>query len=128
MHPARGADLTATIMEVFWREATDAGRVGVPVIIPTGLDIAHFRAHTTWPYQPLVEALALRRVPVLDLGPIIEEKTRGAELSEFFAQGDISRHFGAKGYQLVAEAVEAHLRAINAPMPIPAGAPQDHAP
>lgn len=123
-HHAHGAQLTGAIMEAFWRETQDQGRIGVPVIIPTGLDIEYFRKTGKWAYQPLVDDLASRGVPVLDLGPIIEERSRGGALSEYFAQADISRHFSAKGYRLVAEAVRERVAAFG-----PSDAPaQEHAP
>lgn len=110
-HPAQGTRLTASILETFWREATEAGRIGVPVIIPTGLDIEYFREHQTWPYAPLVEELTRRSVPVLDLGPTLEAQMRPEELSHFFAKGITSSHFSERGYRLVAEAIEHHLSA-----------------
>lgn len=113
-HPAQGAELTAAIMERFWREATAQGRIGVPVIIPTGLDIEYFRKRDAWPYQGLLDDLKRRGVPVLDLGPIVEAETRGADLKEYFALGEVSRHFNARGYKVAAEAIYHHLTDIGA--------------
>ena len=113
-HPARGAELTAAIMERFWNDARAEGRIGVPVIIPTGLDIEFFREKGTWPYQPLTDDLTRRGVPVVDLGPVVEQASRGEDLSAFFARGDISRHFSERGYRVVAEGIHAHLVAIGA--------------
>lgn len=110
-HPARGTQLTASILESFWHEATASGRVGVPVIIPTGLDIEYFRKHQSWPYGPLVEELTKRSVPVLDLGPILEARMHPEPLPYYFAKGITSSHFSERGYRLVAEEIERHLRA-----------------
>jgi len=113
-HPGNGTRLTASIMETFWREAAASGRTGVVMIIPTGLDIAYFRAHQKWPYAPLVQELQRRAVPFLDLGPFMEERTRGEQLETFFlASEGTSGHFNARGYRLLAEGVKAYLDSLK---------------
>jgi len=111
-HPAHGTQLTGAIMEAFYRDATAMGRIPVPIIIPTGLDLVYFQKHNRWTYAPLLEELRTRGVPVLDVGPYIEEHTRGQNLADFFALGRVSSHFNDRGYRLVADALRDHLKAM----------------
>lgn len=110
-HPAQGVRLTAAILETFWREAGASGRTGLPVLMPTGLDLAYQRRHGRLPYQPLCDELARRGVPVLDLGPLLAAAMAGQPIEHYYSGGDPGRHPNAAGYALVAEAVAAHLEA-----------------
>lgn len=108
-HTAGGTLLTATILETFWREATASGRMALPVLMPTGLDLVHLRRHGQLPYQALADELDRRGVPALDLGPLLAKAMADEPIEAFYSDADPGRHPNARGYALVANAIAAHL-------------------
>ncbi|MCU0755954.1 MAG: hypothetical protein MUE46_12650 [Xanthomonadales bacterium] len=112
-HPAQGVKLSAAILEAFWREALVSGRTGLPVLMPTGLDLAYQRRHGRLPYQPLGDELARRGVPVLDLGPPLAAAMAGQAIEDYYSGGDLGRHPNARGYALIADRIAAHLATLE---------------
>lgn len=110
-HPAAGTALTAAILEAFWREAAASGRIGIPVLMPTGLDLRYQRLHGHLPYQPLAAELARRDVPALDLGPLLAEAMQGHAIEHYYSGGDPGGHPNAAGYALIAHLLAEHLEA-----------------
>lgn len=119
-HPARGTAVTAGILAQFAGEARTRGRVPVVLVLPTGRDIADFRARGVWSYAPLAAELDRRGLAWLDAGVAIERRLAGRDPAEIFGGGDLGRHFNEEGYRLLAEIVHEHLVASGA-VPPPVG-------
>jgi hypothetical protein len=70
-HPAQALLITASIMELFFKEGKAQGRRPYIVLIPRVHDLEEFQKKRAWIYQPLIDQLEQRRVAYFNLGPEI---------------------------------------------------------
>jgi hypothetical protein len=107
-HPSGALALTAAIMRRFHADATRAGRVPILAVIPDVEELGRFRREGTWTYQSLLDLLAEKGLPCLNLGPGLLERLGSRELREL-AGG--RKHYNAEGYRMVAQVVFDHMAA-----------------
>ena len=104
-HSSRALQLTAAIIGRFIDVAKERGKAPVVVIMPTTLDIAHFRRSGRWSYRPLVEMLSRRGIGVIDIGVQITGPAGDRRPEVLFA----NVHFNEEGNAAVAGIVHAGL-------------------
>jgi hypothetical protein len=108
-HPSRGAELTAAIIERFWRTAIERGRHPAVVIIPTDWDLARLAEDGVLLHRALNDGLERRGIPFVDATPEIVERFGGLPPDSFYAGGWRWGHFSEEGYAVLADIVFAHL-------------------
>jgi hypothetical protein len=68
-NPSQAVKITLAIMEAFYREARQRGQQPVILIIPTHIDLAYYRRHRIWIYQPITDYLTKKGLDFIDAGP-----------------------------------------------------------
>lgn len=68
-HPSRALAVTQAIIEDFCALARTRGKQPVILVIPTHIDLANYRRHGTWVYQPLIDHLVRKNLDFIDVGP-----------------------------------------------------------
>ena len=107
-HPAEALEVTAAILEAFTRDALAAGCRPLVVILPTGLDLTHYRRHGTWVHEGLIARLCQAGVEPFDLSEPIMSSLGGRDPCELFTS--CSAHYNAEGYHLIAELLHGELQ------------------
>jgi hypothetical protein len=100
-HTADGLRVTAGIMLEFEKLAISRGQKPVVTIIPTGLDLLHYREHKVWPYQKLIEYMNDRGTEVINFGTGINERLGDNDPCSLFDY--CNSHFNEEGYGYLAE-------------------------
>lgn len=106
-HPAGGLAITAEILRSFVREAAARGVRPLVILFANRLDLDFHQATGTWTYGPLAERLAQEKLPVLDLGPLLEARLAGRESADVF---EVTGHYNEEGNRIVAAEVASYLR------------------
>jgi hypothetical protein len=108
-HPSRALAVTAAIMERFVSGARARGQTPLLLLIPDVKDLERLRAGRPITYQPLVDRLVARQLPVVSAAePLL--KSLGAEPPCALYTRCSGGHFRPDGYRLLAELVEAAFR------------------
>jgi len=68
-NPSRAVAVTQAILEAFCREAKQRGQQPLILVIPTHIDLAYYRHHKIWIYQPITDFLARKGLNFIDVGP-----------------------------------------------------------
>ncbi len=96
-------------MQSFRDEADAKARRPLVVIFPLIEDLDLFRRSGTWTYQPLIDRLRERSVPLLNLGEGLAEYLGDRETASIYTRPR-GGHLNAEASVVVAEIVESHLR------------------
>ena len=107
-HPARAVDVTVAIMGEFCREARKRGQEPLILVIPTHVDLANYRRHGEWVYQPLIDILAKRNLKFIDVGPKFLQHLGDANLESLYSP-KTQYHLNEKGNWLLAKIVYDYL-------------------
>lgn len=83
-HPSGALAITAAIVRAFEEEAARRGAFGGVVIIPAWDDLAEHRRSGRWIYQPLLDALAASKTPVLDAGARFAEVAGAGDFCSYY--------------------------------------------
>jgi len=96
------------LLDAFEEQVTADGARPLVVLFPTRQDVAALVAGGEACYAPLVEDLAARAAPYVDVAPAFVARAQsGQDVAELFAP---EAHYSAAGNRLVAEVLAAHLR------------------
>jgi hypothetical protein len=108
-HGSNALEISVKIVEKFVQLAHKRGVNPIVLVLPSVLDFEHFRKTGNWIYQPLLDELNIRAIPVHDAGPRMLEyvpiedfcsmfgANNKKEFSFFF--NDCGGHYSLKGYQ-----------------------------
>ncbi len=107
-HVGQGVELTLRIMEAFVETARQRGQVPVVSVIASGNDLQYYQRHGAWVYEPLLQQLRQRGVPVVDFGAEMMKRLQGRDPCELF--NNCSAHFSAAGYRMMAEIMAEYLQ------------------
>ncbi len=111
-HPSRSLQIAIGILEGFHRDAVARARMPLIQILPTPTAIATFQATGTWPYAPLIDAMAAKGIEVVNLGPPFIERLGGRKLCELLTHPEsCNGHYNSEGYATLAEIVHSVMRA-----------------
>jgi hypothetical protein len=117
-HPSNGLNITAAIIEAFEKTARERGQIPIVTIIPTGLDLMHFRKHGEWSYQTLLDTLSRSGIDVLNFGDELVLKTADEDPCSLFH--NCSSHFNERGYSYLATIAYEELAKRDLPNLLPA--------
>jgi hypothetical protein len=106
--PSGALPLTVAILRVFAEEALTRGQRPIVLLIPVGDDFRYHQRIGVWVDQPLADRLRQARIPVVQAGPLMLLRLRGADPCTLFR--DCDRHFNARGYSLLADVLEEEMR------------------
>jgi len=106
-HPSRGLEVTSAILESFYKDAVERGKVPVTTIIPTGFDLLYFAEHGVWPYQILIDELSLRGIPIFNFGEGIMGYIKNTDPCLLF--DNCSGHYNEEGYKILAQVAYDYL-------------------
>lgn len=111
-HASGGLEVTARILERFHRAATERGKRVVLLVIPTGLDLVHYRSTGVWVYEPLLARATELGLELVNLGPPLMDHVGGGAPCELFLRCD--GHLNEKGNAALASimAVELERRGL----------------
>lgn len=107
-HEAEGLQLTSAILSAFVADVTGNGASALVTLLPTGEDLLAYQARQRWPYQPLLDTLEARGLPVLNVGSGLMEHLRGEDPCLLF--DSCGGHYNERGYEAIAQIVHAHLQ------------------
>lgn len=107
-HPSGALRVTTKIAETFRALAVRRGQTPVFSIIPTGLDLLHFRDTGRWVHTPLKRNLEEAGVQVLDFGPPLMERIGREAVCDYFRR--CAGHFNERGYRLLGRIADSYLR------------------
>ena len=91
-------------MATFARDAARRGRRPLVVVIPTALDLIYARRTGRWAEASLVTALGEARVPVVDAGPVFDQRLGARDPTTLYDGGRYG-HLTAEGYAWLADVV-----------------------
>lgn len=107
-HPSGGLHVTLGILKLFKEEAFQRGQRPIITVIPNGLDLLYYQKHQLWPYQSLLDHARAHDIDVYNIGVGIIKFLDNDPPHTLF--NNISSHFNAHGYRLVAEIVAKMLK------------------
>ena len=111
-HPSRSLQVAIGILEAFHRDAVARDRTPLIQILPTPTAIATFQSTGTWPYAPLIDAMAAKGIEVVNLGPDFIRRLGGRKLCELLTHPDsCNGRYNSEGYATLAEIVHSLMRA-----------------
>ena len=113
-HDSNALEISVKIVEKFVNLARKRKAQPIVVIMPSVLDFEHFRKTDHWIYQPLIDELNLRSIPVHNAGPSMLEyvtlknfcsmfQINEIKFSLFF--NDCGGHYSDKGYEALGKFV-----------------------
>ena len=117
-HPSQALEISTRIVERFVDVAQRRGKRSVIQLLPSILDFRHYSKSQTWPYQPLIDALASRDIEVHNLGEEMLEKINIEQACKLFDTGessgldDCGGHFSDLGYEILARHTAARIGAL----------------
>jgi hypothetical protein len=113
-HPSGALPLTVAIAAAFQREAAQRGAFGAVMVIPAWEDMDAHRRTGRWIYQPLLDALAARGIPALDVGERLSEAPANDEYCSLYV-GCRQGHFTPVAHRRMADAVHDWLAKLGKP-------------
>jgi len=117
-HPSQALEISTRIVERFVDVAQQRGKRPVIQLLPSILDFRHYSKSQTWPYQPLIDALASRDIEVHNLGEEMLEIINIEQACKLFDTGessgldDCGGHFNDLGYEILARHTAARIGAL----------------
>jgi lysophospholipase L1-like esterase len=102
-NPSHAVAVTLAIIEAFGRKAKQRGQQPLILVIPTHVDLANYRSHGTWIYQPITDELARKGLHFIDLGP---------KFSHFLGDGPVETLYSPKSMYHLSERGNALLAGI----------------
>lgn len=107
-HSSQALKTTLAIMEAFCREARQRGQQPLILIIPTHIDLAYYRRHGTWIYQPITTHLVQKGLDFIDVGPRFIHFLGGSAVETLYSPKSMY-HLNKKGNAVLARAVYNYL-------------------
>jgi hypothetical protein len=103
-HPAGGLGVTFGIAKLFRRDAEARHQAPLVVTIPLPNDLTFYREKHRWAYQPLIERLDQEKIPHLNIGERLLEKTGSGDPCKLYTKC-AGGHLNEEGYRIFAEGV-----------------------
>jgi hypothetical protein len=111
-HPSRAVEITQAIMEEFCRKARQRGQQPLILVIPTHVDVAYYRRHGKWVYQPVTDFLAKKGLPFIDVGPRFVDFLGDSDLETLYSPKTLY-HLNENGNAVLANIVHDWLTQYN---------------
>ncbi len=108
-NPSHAVAVTVAIMEAFSREAKQRGQQPLILIIPTHIDLAYYRHHGAWIYQPITDELARKGLDFIDLGLKFIHFLGNGPVETLYSPKSMY-HLSERGNALLAEIVYNYLK------------------
>lgn len=114
-HPSQALRLTTLIIESFYREAIEKGKIPVVVIFPMEFDLKVFKKTGKWDYQSLIDKLKEDEIETVNIGEGFIKKIGQRDPCSLFKRCD-GGHYNEEGNRIVAELIRDYLitKKINA--------------
>jgi hypothetical protein len=107
-NPSQAVSITLAIMEAFCREARQRGQQPLILVIPTHVDLAYYRRHGTWIYQPITDNLAKKGLDFIDVGPKFIHFLGESGVETLYSPKTMY-HLNEKGNEILAKTVYDYL-------------------
>jgi hypothetical protein len=112
-HPAHGLQVTAAIIQRFYREALSRGQEPIVAILPTGYDLVYYHKSRRWVYQPLMDDLRQSGINALNIGQ--EMMSRLGDRNPCALYTRCEGHLNEAGNEMVAEIIFRYLKSHVSP-------------
>lgn len=99
-HASRALEITSAILEAFYNDAIERGKIPIITIIPTGRDLLYFLKYDVWPYDSLIDKLSDHDILVFNFGPGIIKHLNNSDPCLLFDK--CSAHYNETGYKILA--------------------------
>ncbi len=106
-HPSGALEVTFAIMKQFHKDATNAHKRFIVLIIPTVLDLEYYNKYKKWPYINLKKMLSAEQIEFIDAGPAVAGYLKDRKPQELYWQ---RFHFNKEGEKVLAEIVYVYLK------------------
>jgi hypothetical protein len=108
-HPSQALEITTLIMESFSRDARQAGKTPIVVMLPWVQDLRIYQKNKTWVYQPLIDRLRERGIDVLNTGDGLADHLGPGSACDLYT-ACVGSHFNREGNEVTAKLIAEYLK------------------
>lgn len=105
-HPMQGLQISAAILDGFYRDALKRNQKPLIILLPTRHDLAIYEETGEWTYKNLIHDLTKAGVPFLEFGDHLIENTVGIDRQSLYMP---LGHMGEQASKILADFVFAHI-------------------